>query len=85
MIKLYEEEEKNIEFEIKQDEKLLIVLEEEAQLTRQLSVEHFAHLNQLDIAKNKKNGSFLLRQSSDFEDSKVLWANENKTKAFKYM
>lgn len=67
MIKLYEEEEKNIEFEIKQDEKLLIVLEEEAQLTRQLSVEHFAHLNELDYVKSKMNGgSFLsLRKSDD--------------------
>lgn len=67
MIKLYEEEEKNIEFEIKQDEKLLIVLEEEAQLTRQLSVEHFAHLNELDYVKSKMNGgSFLsLRKNDD--------------------
>lgn len=67
MIKFYEEEEKNIEFEIKQDEKLLIVLAQEAKLTRQLSVEqliHFAHLNQFE---KKKNSPFV-KNNSDIEN-----------------
>ena len=69
MIKFYEEEEKNIELEIKQDEKLLIVLAQEAKLTRQLSVEqliHFAHLNQFD--KKNKNINVRNNKNSDIEN-----------------
>lgn len=76
MIRFYEEEEKNIEFEIKQDEKLLFVLEKEAQLTRQLSVEqlfHFARFNQLEMDKsNRKNGGCLaLHKNSDNENDET--------------
>lgn len=52
ILKFYEEEEKSIEMEIKQDKKLLSVLNEEAKLTRQLSVEQLMHLNhQYEIIK----------------------------------
>ena len=45
ILKLYEEEEKNIALEIKQDKQLLCVLAEEVKLTRQLSVEKLMHYN----------------------------------------
>lgn len=56
ILKFYEEEEKNIELEIRQDKELLSVLTQEAKLTRQLSVEqlmHFSH--QYQFQKIKKN------------------------------
>jgi hypothetical protein len=58
IMKFYEEEEKNIELEIKQDEKLLFVLENEARLTRQLSVEqliNFANIEADNKRKTKNN------------------------------
>jgi hypothetical protein len=45
ILKFYEEEEKNIALEIKQDKQLLSVLAEEVKLTRQLSVEKLMHYN----------------------------------------
>lgn len=69
MIRFYEEEEKNIEFEIKQDEKLLIVLAHEAKLTRQLSVEqlkHYTHYNsQYQMEKKKVKTSPLKKNNFD--------------------
>ncbi len=45
ILKFYEEEEKNIALEIRQDKQLLSVLAEEVKLTRQLSVEKLMHYN----------------------------------------
>ena len=54
IMKFYEEEEKNIELEIKQDEKLLFVLENEARLTRQLSVEQLINFANIEADNKRK-------------------------------
>ncbi|CAF0765123.1 unnamed protein product, partial [Brachionus calyciflorus] len=71
ILKFYEEEEKTIELEIKQDKKLLSVLNEEAKLTRQLSVEQLMHFNhQYEFIKKNslKNES---QENDDLANSKL--------------
>lgn len=65
MLKFYEEDERNMKYEIKQDKRLLSVLEEEVKLTEQLSIEQLIHFNQ--EYQNIKN-DFILQDMNDETD-----------------
>lgn len=68
MLKFYEEEEKTIVMEIKQDEKLLSFLNEEAKLTKQLSVDQLMHY-QYDIIKKNVNKDNMV---NDYENDDMV-------------
>jgi hypothetical protein len=65
MIKFYEEDQRNMKYEIKQDKKLLSVLEQEVKLAEQLSIEQLIHFNQ--EYQNIKN-DFILQDTNDETD-----------------
>lgn len=73
ILKFYEEEEKTIVMEIKQDEKLLSFLNEEAKLTRQLSVDQLMHFNhQYGNNDNMENDY----ENDDLAVSQIIFNND---------
>jgi hypothetical protein len=79
ILKLYEEEEKKIALEIRQDKQLLSVLEQEVKLTKQLSAEEkFIHYNQQ--FQKLKSGLFKNEDEEDEENEEEEYENNSNSK-----